>query len=40
MAETAIDPAVLEGARAQDGTTLAELNRRGPVLLVFLRHFG
>lgn len=39
-----LDPARLEGymemAVTQDDETIAELSRQGPVLLVFLRHFG
>jgi hypothetical protein len=30
----------LERARTGDGTTLARLSERGPLLLLFLRHFG
>jgi hypothetical protein len=30
----------LHDARTPDGTTLAALSHEGPVLLVFLRHFG
>jgi hypothetical protein len=33
-------PDVLARYRSQDGTTLADLSDRAPVLLVFLRHFG
>jgi hypothetical protein len=35
-----VTPAILDDYRAQDGTTLADLSARAPVLLVFLRHFG
>jgi hypothetical protein len=30
----------LERALTADGTTLAALSERGPLLLLFLRHFG
>lgn len=39
MHET-VDPAVLEAARDQAGRSLAEWTADGPVLLVFLRHYG
>jgi peroxiredoxin len=35
-----LDPAVLENARDQTGTTLGELARQKPQLVVFLRHQG
>jgi peroxiredoxin len=34
------DPAVLDRVRANTGESLAELSRRTPVLVVFLRHAG
>jgi hypothetical protein len=30
----------LTDARTQHGTSLASLNERAPLLLIFLRHFG
>ncbi|HTI52262.1 MAG TPA: SelL-related redox protein [Planctomycetaceae bacterium] len=36
----ALDPAVLEDARTQGGSSLAELSRQQPQLVVFLRHAG
>ncbi len=38
--ELEIAPEVLSGAKAQTGESLAELSRRAPVLVVFLRHSG
>jgi peroxiredoxin len=34
------DPALLAATRTAAGTSLAELAARGPLVLVFLRHFG
>ena len=39
-AEQSPDPQLLEQAVDQQGTSLAELSRRSPVLVVFLRHAG
>ena len=30
----------LKGGFTQDGTSLAALTAKGPLLLIFLRHFG
>jgi hypothetical protein len=35
-----VETRLLEDARTQNGTSLADLTRSGPVLLVFLRHLG
>ena len=35
-----IDAQLLESYRAQSGQTMQALSQDGPLLLVFLRHFG
>jgi hypothetical protein len=40
MSSPALDPSVLAAARTAAGDCLADLSARGPLLLVFLRHFG
>ena len=40
MSSPVLDPTVLGAARTAAGDSLADLSARGPVLLVFLRHFG
>lgn len=39
MAER-LNTAVLNSFRTQNGTTISELSKERPVLLIFLRHFG
>lgn len=40
MSECEISESALSQAQTQSGETLSELSRRGPVLVVFLRHSG
>lgn len=40
MTSTALSQEILSAARTQTGESLDELNRRSPVLVVFLRHCG
>lgn len=40
MPRDAIDSALLKKCQTQNGQTLEGLLQAGPVLLVFLRHFG
>jgi hypothetical protein len=37
---TAMLAEALKDARTQDGTSLAAISERAPLLLIFLRHFG
>jgi len=40
MPEKRIEKALLDDYRTPDGRSLAALMESGPLLLVFLRHFG
>jgi hypothetical protein len=40
MSEKRIDTALLNEYNTQNGQSLASLMESGPLLLVFLRHFG
>jgi hypothetical protein len=40
MSPPTLDPSVLAATRTAAGDSLASLSTRGPLLLVFLRHFG
>jgi hypothetical protein len=40
MAEKRIEPTLLNEYKTQTGQSLASVMESGPLLLVFLRHFG
>jgi hypothetical protein len=40
MSAEKIDASLMESYKTQAGQSLAELSGEGPLLLVFLRHFG
>jgi hypothetical protein len=40
MSSQKMDRSLMESYKTQKGQSLADLSREGPLLLVFLRHFG